>query len=216
MMKIGLSAEGKLVGIEKADNGLGCRCVCSGCGKKLVAKNGGSKGREKHFAHYDGTSCDGMTWVHKTAQMILFSSRTIKLPNGQSFNYEEGRLEVPFQGFKTDVFLITESRQILVEVVVANDLNDEKISKIRQLGLECIRLDLADVARDIELDTLESLVLEDLTRRSWIFQVQQPNVVRQQNLQDSRPIGNDVEKKQYNIIGIVAIILLIIAFFKGK
>lgn len=51
-----LSAEGKLVHIDRVANGKECGCFCTYCGEPLQAKQGAK--RKHHFSHLSGTECE--------------------------------------------------------------------------------------------------------------------------------------------------------------
>ena len=70
-----------LLFVDDVPNGLKCNCVCSHCGKELIARNNPRNKREHHFAHRGGADCKGarMTTLHKLAQQIIKEERKINV-----------------------------------------------------------------------------------------------------------------------------------------
>jgi hypothetical protein len=92
---------------------------------------------------------------------------------GGTFEYNEAKCESAFDGFVADVSIKDSCRVLLIEVVVSNDLDDNKIAKIKCSGLECIRIDLSDVDREVSIERLRTLVTEDFKNRMWVHDLQE-------------------------------------------
>ncbi|MBP2460472.1 hypothetical protein J3A65_001236 [Rhizobium sp. PvP014] len=70
--------------ISQVANGLRCGCVCYGCGRALVAKNGGDQNRH-HFAHQPdevtaNCATAGETALHILSKEIIARHRRVSLP----------------------------------------------------------------------------------------------------------------------------------------
>lgn len=69
---------GKLIGIDRADNGKNCQCHCVSCKGELVAKKGATN--QWHFAHFHNSKkeCDYSFWVvcRDLAKQIFSSKKT--------------------------------------------------------------------------------------------------------------------------------------------
>lgn len=65
------STTGQVIDIKKASNGLGCNCLCSCCGDRLIAKQG--EINDWHFAHESGADCSGAreSALHEAAKQII-------------------------------------------------------------------------------------------------------------------------------------------------
>lgn len=73
--------DGKVVEVTQVERGLGCHCICLGCGGRLVAKQGTKV--VWHFAHDQPTgsqSC-GETALHLAAKAALRSTPSLWLPS---------------------------------------------------------------------------------------------------------------------------------------
>lgn len=83
-MKIpfGLNVErGRMLAPTEVSNGLSCGCVCAGCSRPLIARQG--KVKEWHFAHASGDDCPGgvETAIHRMAKQLILDRSAIYLPS---------------------------------------------------------------------------------------------------------------------------------------
>src|SRR3712207_4094896 len=75
--------DGTIVHISEVASGLGCTCVCPGCGTRLVARKGDRK--DHHLGHHgfrDGRPCGTgpKTPLHKFAKEVLARRLELDLP----------------------------------------------------------------------------------------------------------------------------------------
>lgn len=73
--------DGMMWTVKDVPAGLGCNCVCSNCGGRLVAKKRGEK-RVAHFAHHRRVACAGgyESSIHRMAKQILVEADWVMLP----------------------------------------------------------------------------------------------------------------------------------------
>lgn len=176
---------GALVHISHADSGLACGCQCPGCGEKLVAKKG--QVQRHHFAHASGANClAGVeSALHMAAKDILSAKRRIVLPavivrfNGgkraielapqRPYEVSDVRLEKRVEGIIPDVLANVEGRDLAIEIFVTHRVDECKNERFRKLGLSVIEIDLSGVSRDLDIETLESLLVDGGPHKRWIY-----------------------------------------------
>jgi hypothetical protein len=140
---------GEPVFIENAQNGLKCDAVCPSCDQDLEARQGNSN--DWSFAHDNsGTtlppcSASYESALHLTAKWIISRGTRIKLPNRKYFDYDQATVEKWVDRFRIDVYLFntTTNRSLLVEVIVYNPLDREKIEGLRQLDHQILEINLS-------------------------------------------------------------------------
>ena len=177
---------------EGIQRGLACHCTCPLCGSELMAKKGIQ--RVHHFAHHDGRDCPDApeTGLHLAAkdiiqrecQMMLPAlSRRIKPLNGD--NHDETRewpllsarlctfdrieLECLVGDIIPDIVAHKNGWKLFIEIRVTHEVDQNKIDKIRQLGHSCLEIDLSMVDRDIDPDSLRSLLIDSIEGKTWIW-----------------------------------------------
>lgn len=67
-----------------------------------------------------------------------------------------------------DIVLDTSAGPLLVEVAVTHFVDEEKLAKIRRLGISCLEIDLSKLDRNFALDQLEMLLIDGLEQKRWI------------------------------------------------
>ena len=180
-------ANGELAHVSEVNNGLQCGCSCPACGTALIARQG--KVREHHFAHASGGECAEAveTALHLAAKEMIAEHRQIVLPAveiefpnstwrrgiAQERRYEIESVEVERKlgTIIPDVVVRVGGRTLLVEVKVTHGVDDEKLKKIRELGLSCVEIDLSDVERDLSRESLKKVIIDDTARKRWVHNV---------------------------------------------
>ena len=188
------------VRVEEVPSGLACNCFCADCGGRFVAVQPNNK-RQWHFRHYrKPANCGGSfeSAVHMMAKKVLLQSKCLMLPYltvrpyrdlrevGTRVTQEEtvvGRQLVHFDQVKDevrgmgerrpDIVMWKGDRRLLVEIVVTNDLSDEKRRWIRQNDLATVRVDLSWVGYDVDL----ALLLQCLRTGHTVGVTPQLNIV---------------------------------------
>lgn len=182
-----VATNGELAHISEVENGLKCRCACPVCDGALVAKQG--KIKEHHFAHASGEECRhaAETALHLAAKDILAKRKEIVLPEVEvqfphgtrrtvlapqrRYPVESAEVEQKTGTIIPDVIVEISGRQLLVEVTVTHGVNDDKMRKIRELGLSCLEIDLSDAPRDLGREELEKIVVDGGARKRWLHNV---------------------------------------------
>ncbi len=142
----------ELVSIDDVESGLSCDCVCPACKKQLIARKGELK--THHFAHYKSSDCLGglETALHKLSKEIIAKSATfttpmLYYPNTNYVIFEETEipidnvtLEKKLGGIIPDIIIESKGRKLLVEIVVTNPVDFQKIQKIESENLATIEI----------------------------------------------------------------------------
>ena len=185
------SSTGDIVHIRSVDNGLACDCICPTCEDRLVAHQG--KKTAWHFKHHNGDECKYAleTALHLKAKEILSNSKYIHLPaldavaeespnrkvinsvvgNSQRIALDEIKVvESKIGRIIPDIIVYSKQTPLLVEIAVTHFIDPVKRSKIRDLGISCIEIDLSDYRdKDIDEHTLEEIVVNKVQHKNWIF-----------------------------------------------
>ena len=191
-----VGANGEITNISEAKNGLKCACTCPACGGTLIAKQG--KLLEHHFAHASGDECQHAveTALHLVAKDILtvrkeFVLPAIKIPSvytrphSKSYMDEHSPELAPQRRYSIgsvaveqrlgsiipDVIVGINGRELLVEVTVTHGIDRDKLSKIRDLGLSCLEIDLSDTDRGLTREELEKIIVDGIAHKRWLYNV---------------------------------------------
>ena len=70
-----------------------------------------------------------------------------------------------------DVIVEVSGRRLFVEVTVTHGVDDAKLTRIRELGLSCLEIDLSDAPRDLGREELEKIVVDGSTQKRWLHNV---------------------------------------------
>ncbi len=200
LMRWGVAANGEPAHISEVRNGLKCACTCPVCDGSLVARQGRIK--EHHFAHASGDECQraAETALHLAAKDILAKRKEIVLPEvAMNASYGLPRIEIaPQQRYaiasavmerKTgsiipDVIVEVSGRRLFVEVTVTSGVDGAKLTKIRELGLSCIEIDLSEASYDLRREEIEKIVVDGSTQKRWLHNVR-ANEVRNKMLAEA-------------------------------
>ena len=180
-------AEDKAVHVSEVQRGLACGCVCADCGGKLVARQGPQ--RDHHFAHYTQTNCRGETNLHKMAKQILIDELCLTVGHPE--------LDSPvMQRFETASDEVTRGRghgrvqidclmeigneknklpiditELAVEILVTHAVDEQKQTKLRELGLQTIEIDLTELAHPDSAPSKEDIrkaICDTPSNITWI------------------------------------------------
>ena len=181
------NANGELAHISEVNNGLQCGCSCPACGTALIARQG--KVREHHFAHANGADCAEAveTALHLAAKAMIAEHGQMVLPAvGIQFPHSSWRRRIALERryeiesvdieqklgtIIPDVIVRVGERRLLVEVKVTHGVDDEKLKRIRELGLSCVEINLSDVDRDLSREILKRMIIDDSARKRWVHNV---------------------------------------------
>ncbi|WP_161784800.1 DUF2384 domain-containing protein [Rhizobium sp. YS-1r] len=174
--------------ISEVANGKACGCICFGCERPLIAKNGGDASRmSHHFAHrpedivYDCTTA-GETALHVRAKEIIAQHGRVTLPHTTTPGLDGKPVEVtPERSIDlTDVLLemaagevipdvtatMPDGRRLFIEIANTHPCPPSKIEKLSIMGVEVLEIEVARY-RHIPLDELDEIIL-DLAPRKLI------------------------------------------------
>lgn len=184
--------DGSAKHISEVPNGAACGCICFGCKKQLIAKNGGDPSKvAHHFAHraedlvFDCVSA-GETALHIRAKEIIAQHRRVTLPAGSIRGIDNEQIEVSPQRSValTDVRLeaiagelipdvtatMPDGRRIFIEIANTHPCSPEKIMKLDAMGVDVLEIMVAGY-RDVPLDELDYIIL-DIAPRHLIHSVE--------------------------------------------
>ena len=180
-----INQEGNLVHVDQVKNGQECKCKCPACGEDLIAKQG--KGHKiPHFAHASGVECEYgyESSLHLAAKQILEKAKKMYIPAVYiSFPHSNKKpillsppkeididlvaLEERFSDFVPDIVIKSDKRFLIVEIFVTHAIDKEKLAKIENENISTIEIDLSDLDRNISLDELSYILVEDVQRKDW-------------------------------------------------
>lgn len=191
-----VGANGEIIHISEAKNGLKCDCICPACGGTLIAKQG--KIVEHHFAHASGDECRYAveTAIHLAAKNILTVRKEVVLPaikipsiftrhHSKSYMDELSPDLAPQRRYSIcsvaveqrlgsiipDLIVRINGRELLVEVTVTHGVDRDKLRKIRDLGMSCLEIDLSGTDRGLTREELEKIVIDDVAHKRWLYNV---------------------------------------------
>ena len=178
---------GKSLHITEVENGLGCNCVCIGCGTTLIAK---TNHKTPHFAHYSSEQCEHAleTSLHLIAKEIIVSSGGLFLPALQFmppvniteskkiyleqprlYNLDSAVKEIDMGSIVPDILVDSQGMQILVEIYVTHKVDEAKLKKIRGLDISAIEIDLSKCSREFSREELKQRLIHDISCKKWLW-----------------------------------------------
>jgi hypothetical protein len=126
-----------------------------------VARKGESN--EWHFAHVGECNSDklGESVLHLVAKDIIKGNSHIIFPDGKIFNYLPADIEYWIDDMRIDAVLTCcqSGERLMVEIVVTNPLEAEKLGRLRKLGYKVMTVDLGHLDYNIEWDELEQIII---------------------------------------------------------
>jgi hypothetical protein len=187
---------GELVHIDDVPSGLVCECYCAACHARLIAKKG--KEKAHHFAHYQAEECEHAveTALHLAAKKVLEQAAHITLPElviqeqvrggicGQTItktgtakvcefrdaSIDAVRLEDKcLAKIIPDVIADIDGSPFIIEIAVTHFVDDRKEAKIHHLNIASIEIDLSEVGRNADLESIRSLVVDSISHKVWLF-----------------------------------------------
>jgi ssDNA-binding Zn-finger/Zn-ribbon topoisomerase 1 len=169
--------DNKLYHITQVEKGIKCDCVCPGCGEVLIAKKGDKK--EHHFAHR-ATSCEHAheTAIHYYVKELIEETKVLKIPphglmkDETYINIDRVELEKRFDSIVPDVVVYIKGVPLFLEVNVFHAVDDDKLKKIRQLGIDTIELNICDMNvdfYDFDREAVADLVINNARHKTWVY-----------------------------------------------
>ena len=183
--------KGKIVSINDVCSGKECDCICPSCGEQLIAKKG--KIKIHHFAHSTLKECEYgyETTLHLLAKDIIENANHFVLPeeklskeyykqeqaktknksirNAVEIIIDKVEVELNFDNIKPDIILYSGVKKYFVEIFVTHKIDNSKREKIKSKCVDTIEIDLSNIEKDTEYNTLEKILLNDDKRKYWIY-----------------------------------------------
>ena len=172
--------------ITEVANGANCGCVCFGCGRRLIARNGGDPNvRAYSFAHRaedNVVDCvsSGETALHIRAKEIIAKHCRVTLPPTFTPGLDGKPVEVsPERSIHlTDVHLETaagevipdviatmpDGRRLFIEIANTHPCPPEKIEKLDAMGVEVLEITVSKY-QSHPLDELDDIILHIAPRK---------------------------------------------------
>lgn len=186
-----------------------CICLCCGHPLVAKLGRGKKTAHFAHLAEEGRTTCSAdeanESGLHKIAKEIVCKSEYIWLPPvtiseqndpdrnvedykqqeplllGEKFklHYQNAKTEVPFDGFKPDVCIFRERKNILIEIAVTHYVDAEKYSKIKMAQMPTVEINIADFIKDYKEEETDSIndfekklrnnLVENVENKTWIY-----------------------------------------------
>ena len=186
-----------------------CICLCCGRPLVAKLGRGKKTAHFAHLAEEGRTTCSAdeanESGLHKIAKEIVCKSEYIWLPqvtiseqndpdrNMEDYNQQEPLLlgekfkvryqnagtEVPFDGFKPDVCIFRERKNILIEIAVTHYVDAEKYSRIKMAQMPTVEINIAEFIKDYKAGENESIrdfeeklkdaLIESVENKIWIY-----------------------------------------------
>lgn len=128
-----------------------------------------------HFRHKSsalGCTASYESALHQAAKAILLKHTSVFIPGREYVEYENPIAEQGCDRFRPDVTIQTEIGKVYIEVVVSNHPSEEKGLYYGTRSALCLVIDLSEVDRSIDLQTLKDIVLTD-SRYKRVINVKQ-------------------------------------------
>lgn len=178
--------DGEITSICDAPSGLKCGCICPACGAKLVARKG--QKRMHHFAHHADENCEYgyESSLHLAAKDILSSSQKMIIPpvcvhfpksakKDELVNEEieieldHVELEKRFDDVIPDIVAYAGGKFFFIEIFVTHPISEEKLTKLKELDISTIEIDLSGIERSISAEELSEILLKSDPRKAWRY-----------------------------------------------
>jgi hypothetical protein len=179
----GRDTDDRIRHISEVPSGLS-GCVCVECGNKLVAYKGDPNKKRHHFAHRASSACSGglETAIHRRSKEILEANTALMLPaqfarHGgehkqlrppQMFRYEKVEVEITVPGMRPDIIVYRDDSKLFVEVAVTHRCEEIKVARLWERQQAAIEIDLSNVLRDADPETLADALLRTAPR-AWLY-----------------------------------------------
>jgi len=189
-MTIAVDASGRVVSINEVVRGLACGCRCLECNEFVVARQGLKL--MHHFSHASQKEPCEVTpesFLHRYAKQVVRESLGLQLPpqpghhpdsEDQSSWWDfESVKEEPWMGdFRPDLVAELTDGPLLIEFACTSFVDEEKLERIKQLGIRTVEIDLSGLVVTPSSDGLleiQRAILHDATLKQWLYPL--PEVV---------------------------------------
>ena len=167
--------------ISEVDRGLGCGCTCPVCHEPVIAKKGPE--REHHFAHASNQAdcaANYETQLHQYAIRVIQETMGLIVPidheqgPGRWLAFdkvaEEERLDAT--ALRPDIIGYANGAPTLIEIAYSSFVGDAKRSKLAQLNLPALEIDLHDYPPEcFDPAAVKQAVCHGLERKQWLYEI---------------------------------------------
>lgn len=211
--------------LTEEERGLSCGCVCPYCGATLQAKLG-LKNRH-HFSHNSekcSVEAATQTAVHMLAKEIILSAGELLFPSisleykkSSSFFYkyiqfvpetieikparyvkcDDILLENKLSSIVPDVLFVSKDNSCIVEIAVTHFVDEIKESKIRELGIPAIEIDLSKhYKQKFKMGELYNDIINNCENRRWVHYPNMQGLIQKADLEYKIKINEIINKEQ--------------------
>jgi hypothetical protein len=193
----GLSGD-RLYEPHQVQNGKKCGCICPGCKRPLIAKQGS---KTPHFAHEPGEDCAyGLeTAVHLAAKQIISDRQQVRLPavkylspfNGEILGHalpSTISLDAVVQEFwlgdmRPDIVVTKDDQDYLVEIAVTHFVDVIKQAKIDARQTPTFEIDASSIKNDLTFEALTDLLYGGPYQAQWLYHPRLVELAKQAELE---------------------------------
>lgn len=195
---------GKIIHVDKSENGKSCNCKCLKCNENLLAIQGDI--RDNHFRHETDVLCNGSqeTALHQLGKQILLENNQITIPKYGIIKYSDAVEEKEFSSIRPDITARFDDQNIYFEIAVNHFIEQEKKSFYVDGQHKCIEIDLSN-ADIVSHEGIQNLVLNEIKNKKLFG--------REQSEKSKQVAGN---KYIYNILIGIGLFLISRWLFKRK
>lgn len=188
------TADGRLYAPREVPIGKDCGCICPACSELLVSKHCTNEKVTPHFAHYTATDCVGAyeSALHLAAKQLIEQERHLFFPRlvaqvtaidaknvpqtlSQLLRPEgvqplaEVYVEQQVGVIRPDLKVSCVSQgEVLVEILVTHAVSEEKLVKVRQLGMPMLEFDLSGISEPT-FDALRQVLFQESYAAKWLY-----------------------------------------------
>ena len=189
--------DGELVHIDEVANGLACECVCPHCETKVVAYNNSKNKIAHHFKHYSHSDCRNYyeTMLHYLAKKVIeelgglaIPEITYSLPDyarsyfdqewlldakrprktARHITFDSIQVEKYENGIQPDLICVKDGKSMRIEIAVTHFVDEIKKSKIKELGIAVLEIDLSKLNRTMQKEELKKTISGNIKLMNWI------------------------------------------------
>ena len=201
------------VSVYEVDKSDGHEYFCADCGNKLFAVQPSDPKKQWFFRHEVLSECEGAreTAIHKMAKQILVEERKIMLPYllmkpepevyrkykyheeiklyrlGKRilFHFDTVQEEVWQNGRTPDIVAVSGERKLFVEIVVTHDIDEQKLSWIRERNISTLRVSLSGLPYAANKDDVRRCLMTGWLNRiniiDWVHHARKQDHQQQAN-----------------------------------
>ncbi|NEI04812.1 MULTISPECIES: hypothetical protein [Rhizobium] len=198
--------------ISQVANGLKCGCICFGCGRALIARNGFDLSRRKHsFAHRPDEMTPNCATAGETALHILgkeiiarhgrvtmldtwitdLDGRRRPVTPRQSIALADVQLETVEGDLIPDIVATApDGRRLFIEIKNTHGCPPEKLEKLATLDVDVLEIDVSGYRNhplgdldDVVVDLAPRVVLQSAALRAMAIIIADERAAREETLQ---------------------------------